>query len=91
MHYHIIWGSNTAEAPSILNLSDVKEAINKFLDIIKTVEGADKPPAPLEEIAFDDNTRFFRMVTASHKYILVYCSNDCNQKDSETAYRPTLN
>lgn len=90
MHYHIIWGPNTANMPALLNFSDREEAIDKFIDIAKTVEGANTPPPPLEEILLDDKTRFYRMVSATHKYILVYCDNHCNEKKDET-YQMVLN
>lgn len=89
MHYHILWGSNATESPSVLNFSDREEAIGRFMEIVKTVEGTDKAPPPWDRAAIDDKTRFFRMVSATHKYILVYCDNGCSEK--KEFYPTTLN
>jgi hypothetical protein len=92
MHYHIMWGSNTAEEPSVLNYTNRDEAISKFIEIVKTVEGADKPPPPMEETVLNAKTRFFRMVTATHKYIIVYCDNGCYTSEMKgERYSPVLN
>lgn len=90
MHYHIIWGPNTAESPSVINFSNRDEAIDRFIDIAKTVEGAHTTPPPMEEIWLDEKTFLYRMVSATHKYILICCNNGCSEKKDDT-YRPVLN
>ncbi len=80
MHYHIFWGLRTAEEPFILNFSDRDEAIDKFISLIKEIEGdsvKDGPP-PWDEVELNDKTRMFRILSDQYKYLLVYCSNNCN-------------
>lgn len=91
MHYHIIWGSNTAAEPAVLNFSNREEAIDKFIDIAKAVEGADTIPPPMEEIWLDEKTSLYRMVSATHKYILIYCDNGCYNGKVKDPYQPVLN
>ena len=79
MHYHIFWGLKNAEEPSILNFSNKQEAIDKFISLIKDVEGdsvKDGPP-PWEEKKVDEKTLVFRIVSDSYKYMLVYCGYAC--------------
>ena len=86
MHYHIFWGLRTADEPFILNFSDKQEAIDKFISLVKDVEGdsvKDGPP-PWEEQKVDNMT-VFRIVSPLYKYMLVYCGNSCN---TETAPFP---
>ena len=85
-----MWGPNTSETPAVLNFSDREDAITKFIDIAKTVEGGDKQPPPMEEVVIDERTRFFRIISATHKYILVYCNNHCSE-GKDKSYRPVLN
>jgi hypothetical protein len=96
MHYHIMWGSNTTEEPAVLNFKDREEAISKFMEIVKTVEGADSQPPPWEKRTLDKKTTMFRMISATHKYILVYilvyCDNACYTGEmTQKRYTPTLN
>lgn len=84
MHYHIFWGLRTADEPFILNFSDKQEAIDKFISLIKDVEGEsvkDGPP-PWEEQKFDKNTHVFRVMSPLYKYMLVYCENKCNTESA---------
>jgi hypothetical protein len=90
MHYHILWGSNATDHPSVLNISDREEAISKFIEIVKTIEGADKDPPPWEQKTLDDKTYFFRMVSPTHKYIIVYCEHNC-EKEAQPQHRASLN
>jgi hypothetical protein len=82
MHYHIFWGLKSADEPFILNFSDKDEAIDKYISLIKDIEGEsvkDGPP-PWEEKAFDKNTYIFRIMTDKYKYMLVFCDNDCSKE-----------
>jgi hypothetical protein len=83
MHYHIFWGLRTAEEPSVLNLSDKDQAIDKFMELIKEVEGdsvKDGPP-PFDEKKIDENTYVVRVVSPLYKYMLVYCQNHCDNEE----------
>lgn len=77
MHFHIIWGSNTAEVPAIISFENKEEAVKQFIEIIKAVEGEGSRPPPYEEIKYNSKTTFIRCVSATHKYIIVYCDNEC--------------
>lgn len=80
MHYHIFWGLRSAEAPSILNYANKLEAIDRFIDLVKEIEGEsvkDFAP-PWEEVQMDKNTFMIRMETIQYRYCLVYCQNDCD-------------
>ena len=82
MHYHIFWGLITADEPFILNFSDKLEAVDKFISLIKDVEGdavKDGPP-PWEEKKFDENTYIFRIQSDRFRYMLVFCKNECNEE-----------
>ena len=81
MHYHILWGLITAPEPFILNFSDKTEAIDKFIELIKDIEGdkvKDGPP-PWTEKKLDDHTTAFQVQSEKYKYMLVYCTNTCNK------------
>lgn len=83
MHYHIFWGLKTADEPFILNFSDKDEAVDKFISMIKDIEGEsvkDGPP-PWEEKRFDENTYVFRIQTDLYRYMLVFCDSDCEEKE----------
>lgn len=80
MHYHIYWGLKTDKDPFALDFSEKAPAIDKFISLIKEMEGLsakDKPP-PFEEVKLDDHTFIIRMTTDLYKYILVYCTNKCD-------------
>jgi hypothetical protein len=82
MHYHIFWGLRTADEPFILNFSDKDEAIDKFVALIKDVEGdsvKDGPP-PWEEKEIDKNTYVVRVQSDMYKYMLIYCHNECGDQ-----------
>ncbi len=83
MHYHIFWGLRTAEEPFIINLSDKDEAIDKFISLIKDVEGdsVNDGPPPWDEKEYDKNTYVVRVLSPQYKYLLVYCKNKCDQKN----------
>jgi hypothetical protein len=83
MHYHIFWGLKTADEPFILNFSDKQEAIDKFISLVKDVEGesAKDGPPPWDEKKFDDNTYVFRILSENYKYMLVFCKNVCDHKE----------
>ena len=79
MHFHIFWGLKTADEPFVLNFSDKTEAIDKFISLIKEVEGdsvKDGPP-PWKEKEFDKNTYVVQVNTDLYKYMLIYCNNVC--------------
>lgn len=83
MHYHIFWGLKTADEPFILNFSDKDEAVDKFIALIKDIEGEavkDGPP-PWEEKKFDENTYVFRIQSDKYRYMLVFCDNTCANKE----------
>jgi len=83
MHYHIFWGLRTTEEPFILNFSDRDTAIDKFIALVKDVEGdsvKDGPP-PWDEQKIG-NTLVFRIVSPLYKYLLVYCNNSCDTEDA---------
>jgi len=91
MHYHIFWGLRTAEEPFVLNFSDKQEAIDKFIALVKDVEGEsvkDGPP-PWDEKRYDENTLVFRILSPQYKYLLVYCKNKCNTE--KAAYPLNVN
>lgn len=80
MHYHIFWGLKTSDEPFILNFSDKNEAVDKFISLIKDVEGEsvkDGPP-PWQEREVDKNTYVFRIISPLYKYMLVFCKNKCD-------------
>ncbi|HEY5267890.1 MAG TPA: hypothetical protein VII94_02035 [Candidatus Saccharimonadales bacterium] len=82
MHYHIYWGLKTDKDPFVLNFSEIAPAIDKFISLVKEMEGLgakDRPP-PFEEVRLDDHTFIIRMITDLYKYILVYCDNKCNDQ-----------
>ena len=84
MHYHIFWGLRNAEDPFILNFSDKQVAIDKFISLIKDVEGEsvkDGPP-PWDEVKIDEKTYAFRVLSPQYKYLLVYCENNCKHEKS---------
>ncbi len=83
MHYHIFWGLKTADEPFILNFSDKNEAIDKFISLIKDVEGdsvKDGPP-PWKEKEFDKNTYVVQVQSDLYKYMLIYCNNECDTSE----------
>ncbi len=82
MHYHIFWGLRTADEPFIINLFDKDEAIDKFISLIKDVEGnVDDAPPPWDEKEYDENTYVVRVQSEKYKYLLVYCKNKCDAKN----------
>ncbi len=83
MHFHIFWGLKTADEPFVLNFSDKTEAIDKFISLIKEVEGdsvKDGPP-PWKEKEFDENTYVVQVNSELYKYMLVYCNNECDYSE----------
>jgi len=91
MHYHIFWGLRTAPEPFILNFSDKDEAIDKFIELIRSIEGySDQDEIPAwREGEYDENTYIVQFRSENYKYMIVYCNNQCETKS--TPYPMNIN
>lgn len=93
MHYHIFWGLKIAEEPHILSFNDKTEAIDRFISLIKDIEGdavKDGPP-PWKEKVLDDKCTVFQINGEKHKYMLLFCNYESCHKEERKVDSKSLN
>jgi len=85
MHYHIIWGPISGQTPSILDFDNKDEALDKFTEIGKTIEEAEKfdnLPLTATNCVLDDQTFVIKLETYQTRICFLYCEHSCPHFDT---------
>lgn len=80
MHFHIVWGPIVSGKPNVLDFDDKQEALDKFVEIGKAVEQAEKfedLPGTATKFELDDKTLVIKLETHQTRICFLYCGHDC--------------
>lgn len=92
MHYHIVWGPISGTKPSVLDFDNKDEALNKFIEIGKTIEEAEKfenLPLTATNFELDSETFVIKLETYQTRICFLYCKHNCS--DFEKSQLSSLN